>query len=892
MRTMRRRRALPPRRVAPRAPEGWATPTMREVESRIWPWRLVAGAGVALALLLARAVGDPGPLALTAGGYLLAYLALRLSRLRGPWFDGLLLGLDLAAITALVGLSGGAQSGLALLYVFPVVVVAMVRGLRPALAVATAALLLHLGAVGPGPLWAQAPQDTAGLGLTLYLAALVAGQVTVQVERARGALAGRLTALHERLVGLSRAGAIAELLQGSVDAGRELTGARHAAVAVWDAQGRVAHFLTAGVDPAAAAAMGPPPTGRGLLGVVRDAPRPIRLADGGRHPAASPLPPGHPALGPFLGVPIPALGDWKGAFYLLGRAAGGGFTADDAHLGEMLAAQVGAAVVMRRLVASQQEMYDSLLEMLVEISDTREHAIQGHSTRVSRWARALAERLELPADAVNRIAVAGLLHDIGKIGVSDEILRKPGPLTEDERTLMMAHAALGAGIVEHAGPLAPIAPIVRHHHEWWDGRGYPEGLRGEAIPLGARIVTLADTLDSMTTPRPYRAARTLDAALAEVARGAGTQFDPRLAALVPAVVGPVAPGAAGPGPAGGEPATLAERYRGGQVAGWQLLGRVAEALRAGGDLPQLAERALTPVRAALGVEAAALSVLEADGSALRLVAWQGHPCLLPVGRVLGRGAGLMWAALEAGTPLVLTDVEAHPRYRGRRGEGRRAGVFVPLGASAGVQGVLAVHRPGSRPFGEQTVRQLEAVGCVLGEALAVARLQGQLRAQAQTDPLTGVGSRGQGLAALDAACARAARGGGPFALVLLNLDDFRAVNARYGARTGDAVLRQAVETVRARLRAGDAVARLGGDELLVLLPDADPEDAARLVRQLRPRAGGRTLVVDGRTVRLPTWSAGIAVWADDGTDADALLRVATARLRQPRPAAAGTGGSG
>ncbi len=877
---------MPPLRGGPRTPDGWLAPSMRDVESRIWPWRLLAGAGIALTLFLPHSTVQARPLLIVAGLYVAAYAALRLSELRCPYFCLLLIALDLAAITAAVEFTGGTQSALAVLYLVPVMEVAMVWGLRQAAGVATMALLLHLATLGPGFLWAQAPHDTAVLGLTLYLTALVASQVKAQGERVRGALTHRLTALHERLAGLSRAGDVSELLQGSVDAGRELTGARHAAVAVWDEKGKVAHFLTSGLDPDHMGSMSHPPVGSGLLGVVRDAPRPIRLADSGRHPAASPLPPGHPPMGHFLGVPIPALGDWKGAYYMLGREAGGSFTSDDEHIGEMLAAQVGGAVMMRRLVASQKEMYDSLLEMLVEVSDAREHAIKGHSMRVSKWARGLAERLDLPSDEVNRIAVAGLLHDIGKIAVPDSILGKPGPLTEEERILMMAHAALGAGIVEHAGPLAVIAPIVRHHHEWWDGRGYPEGLRAEAIPLGARIVTLADTLDSMTTNRPYRAAKSMDEALLEIERCSGTQFDPRMAALAASVAGRAAPHTGASAPDGGEPATLAELYSTGQVAGWKLLMRVSQGLRDVVELPLLAERALGPVRAELKVESGSLSVLDDDGQALRMVGWQGGPCLLPVGSVLRRGEGLLWAALEGRASLVVADLESDQRYRGRRGEGSRSGVFIPLLASSGAQGVLTVHRNSPQTFGEQTVRHLEAVGCVVAEALAVSRLRGQLQQATLTDPLTGVGSRQYGLERLAEACAEAGLGGAPFALLRLDLDNFEDVNDRFGHHVGDEVLKQVAGTVRAQLRPGDVVARYGGDELIVTLPGRDREGAARLAQRLGPRAAGRTMVVNGRKVGIPSWSAGIAVWGDDGTEVDQLLRASEERLHARKHARA------
>ena len=879
---------MPPLWERPRTPDGWQALSMRDVEGRIWPWRVLAGAGVLLTLLLPRSTVEVRMLTILVGLYVIAYLLLRLSQLRAPYFCWLLIALDLVAITAVVAFSGGVQSALAILYLFPVVVVAMVWGTRRGLLVVTGALLLHAATLGPGPLWAQAPRDTVVLGLVLYLTALVAGQVKSQAERVRGALARRLTALHERLAGLSRAGDVSELLQGSVDAGRELTGARHAAVAVWDEKGKMAHFITSGMDSAATASMGHPPEGKGLLGVVRDAPGPIRLADARRHPSAlSSLPHGHPEMGHFLGVPIPALGDWKGAYYMLGREAVGGFTSDDEHIVEMLAAQVGGAVMMRRLVASQKEMYDSLLEMLVEVSDAREHAIKGHSMRVSKWARALAQQLDLSADDVNRIAVAGLLHDIGKIGIPDSILGKPGSLTDDERILMMAHAALGAGIVEHAGPLAAIAPIVRHHHEWWDGHGYPEGLRGEAIPLGARIVTLADTLDSMTTNRVYRAAKSMDEALVEIARCSGTQFDPRVAALAADVVGPATPGPALPLPRGEESVTLAELYSAGQVAGWKLLMRVSQGLRETLELPGLAERVLRPVRAELQVESASLSVLDDDGQVLRMVGWEGSPCLLPVGTRLRRGQGLLWAALQEGAPLVLPDLEADPRYLGQRGEGRRSGMFLPLLASSGPQGVLSVHRRWPDTFGEQTARQLEAVACVVAEALAVSRLKGQLGQVERTDPVTGVANRQCGLDWLSAACAKAAPGGPPFALLRLDLDHFgEEVNERFGQRAGDEVLKQVAETIRGRLRPRDLVARWAGDEFIVILPDTDEVEAARLVQQMRPRASGQTMIVGGRKVGIPSWSAGIAVCPDDGTGVESLLHTSEEQLHARKQARA------
>jgi putative nucleotidyltransferase with HDIG domain len=134
----------------------------------------------------------------------------------------------------------------------------------------------------------------------------------------------------------------------------------------------------------------------------------------------------------------------------------------------------------------------------------------------------------VPVEQHATLRRGALLHDIGKIGVPDHILRKPGPLTENEWTTMRLHPDLGAKIIAHVPFLEEVAVIIRAHHERWDGNGYPVGTAGQAIPLGARIFAVADSFDAMTSDRPYRRGRQLDEALAEVERCSGSQFDPQV----------------------------------------------------------------------------------------------------------------------------------------------------------------------------------------------------------------------------------------------------------------------------------------------------------------------------------------------------------------------------
>ncbi len=165
---------------------------------------------------------------------------------------------------------------------------------------------------------------------------------------------------------------------------------------------------------------------------------------------------------------------------------------------------------------------------LAAVVDARDHYTYGHSRSVAKYAVALGKALGLSRRTQERLRICGLLHDIGKIGLSDSIVRKSGSLDEAEWEMMRRHSALGATIISHTPELADCAPAIRHHHEWQDGSGYPDGLRGEDIPLGARIIAIVDAYDTMTTPRAYRQTLSPQEALEELRRCATTQFDPQL----------------------------------------------------------------------------------------------------------------------------------------------------------------------------------------------------------------------------------------------------------------------------------------------------------------------------------------------------------------------------
>jgi len=168
------------------------------------------------------------------------------------------------------------------------------------------------------------------------------------------------------------------------------------------------------------------------------------------------------------------------------------------------------------------------IQALAAAVDAKDPYTQGHSQRVAEYAVALARQIGLSTDEIDLIQITGTLHDVGKIGVPDAVLKKPGRLDEDERRVIETHPVLGEVIVRKAPKLAATLPGVRHHHERWDGGGYPDGLAGEAIPRIARILAVADTFDAMTSDRPYRKGLSAQIAVDEIARGSGTQFEPEL----------------------------------------------------------------------------------------------------------------------------------------------------------------------------------------------------------------------------------------------------------------------------------------------------------------------------------------------------------------------------
>ncbi|MFA6002518.1 MAG: HD domain-containing phosphohydrolase [Elusimicrobiota bacterium] len=231
---------------------------------------------------------------------------------------------------------------------------------------------------------------------------------------------------------------------------------------------------------------------------------------------------------PFISIPLLVKSKPVGVLNLHATSGAESFTGYKAKFLNILAGEAAVMLHNQDLLDNLQTFYLEMVQTLARAVDSKDAYTKEHSDRARSKARRLAGELQLPDQMTRFIEYAALLHDIGKIGIDQSILLKPGKLTAEEYEVMKRHPIIGHQILAPVKYLGPVAQMVLYHQEWYNGRGYPEGLKGEEIPLGARMVAVIDAWDAMRSDRPYRKALPREAAVAELRRCAGTQFDPKI----------------------------------------------------------------------------------------------------------------------------------------------------------------------------------------------------------------------------------------------------------------------------------------------------------------------------------------------------------------------------
>ncbi|MBV9505630.1 MAG: diguanylate cyclase [Acidobacteriia bacterium] len=542
------------------------------------------------------------------------------------------------------------------------------------------------------------------------------------------------------------------------------------------------------------------------------------------------------------------------------------------------------------------------IEALALAIEAKDDNTSGHIHRVQTYAIELGKKLGLSDNELQALRAASILHDIGKLAVPEHIISKPGKLTPEEFEKMKIHPVVGAEILSRVEFPYPVVPIVRAHHEKWDGSGYPAGLRGEAIPIGARILSAVDCLDALASDRQYRRALPLDQAMGIVKAEAGKSYDPKVVSALEQhyrewerqalasieeheglsknlkVERGEAPDAGLEG-AAPRAETAAPEFLASIAAARQEVQMLYELTQDLGNSLNLHETLSvldSRLRRLIPYDAIAVYIKKADRLVPAYV--NGENFRLFASLEIPIGQGLSGWVADTRKPIINGNPSVEPGYLNdpSKFSSLRSALAVALENATSAAGVIALYHAERDAFNQDHLRVLLAINPKVSLAVGNALKYEQAAISATTDALTSLPNARSLFLRLDSELARAKRNQTRLAVLVCDLDGFKQVNDRFGHLEGNKVLKMVASGLQQQCREYDCVARMGGDEFVLLLSGFTPLDLPDKLERLEQIARDAGIEVCGQP--LLAMSVGAAFYPGDGEDTEGLLAEADRRM--------------
>jgi diguanylate cyclase (GGDEF)-like protein/putative nucleotidyltransferase with HDIG domain len=554
----------------------------------------------------------------------------------------------------------------------------------------------------------------------------------------------------------------------------------------------------------------------------------------------------------------------------------------------------------RRHAQRMSELHLATIEALALAIDAKDQTAHNHIGRVQIYASALARAAGMSDDDVHAVKTAALLHDIGKLAVPEHILAKPGPLTPEEFQKVRIHPQVGAEIIAAVPFPYPVAPLILSHHERWDGRGYPAGLRGEDIPLGARILCLVDYFDALTSDRPYHKPMSVEAAVTLIQQEAGKALDPALVNAFVRILPDIRAEAEGADLAKPRLSLASRESEGAPMLGSpraaaarpSVLDDIAVAHREIYALYEIAQTmgtslGVSDTMAHISSKLSSLVPFSACALFLHTEATETLYCRFATGvdseliqqLALKNGQGLSGWVARNRRPLVNARPSADLDAAGSNlPTALQSALVCPLIWGDSFIGTIAVYHTTPGFYRDDHRRLLDRV-CEQGAAVIHnAIVFEQTQEASLTDPLTGLPNTRFMFMHLTRELARADRLNSEVSLLVMDLNDFKDINDTYGHHVGDRALREISRVLRDGIRPYDIVVRYAGDEFIVVLAGCGRDEAETKRAELQHAVEHIPFdPIPGKLLALSI-SAGVAVFPHDGDSYESLLAKADSRM--------------